>query len=54
MRKLGTLSSLNNLTQFDDISILDDERQGEFVCIQCTVHLLLVFLFICTPHMVYT
>lgn len=30
MRKLGTLSSLNNLTQFDDISILDEERQGEF------------------------
>lgn len=31
MRKLGTLSSLNTLTQFDDISVLDEERAGDFV-----------------------
>jgi hypothetical protein len=33
MRKLGTLSSLHTLTQFDDISVLDEERDGDFVSI---------------------
>ena len=35
MRKMGTMSSLANLTQFDDISILDDERNADLVSVLC-------------------